>query len=255
MDKDYYTFKTKGGWTEIRHNDRTTTVIASSPYATAIGDNVNYINNSKGLQKILLPNGGAVVCSGSYRIYSSDSTVVFDGNGNLIEGPDPDDTGRIPDEGETVISKGNKEEKSGVFVLDKKRKIDENVQVIDLAKDDNTHGSIKRSDTQKDLIDEERIVEEQEALLRSISEEPIDIELPKIEEEPIIASDDNTKKLCAVCEEREIVTVFVPCGHAVSCIHCIHKTARAQYEKREQHTCSVCRNEYIMVLRINYCTT
>ena len=47
-------------------------------------------------------------------------------------------------------------------------------------------------------------------------------------------------KKCCVCLDRDVNTVFVPCGHAVMCSAC----ALPENLARMQHKCPTCRQEY-----------
>lgn len=94
-----------------------------------------------------------------------------------------------------------------------------------------------------------------EAKLKESEEDVrLDIDLPPMEEEEKVSEDNILKKICSLCEEREIITAFVACGHAVTCLKCLYNVVRSECKSGQGHKCPICRNEYIMVIRLKYAT-
>ena len=67
--------------------------------------------------------------------------------------------------------------------------------------------------------------------------------VPQVESKsnPTLSQDEASNgRKCCVCLEKNVATVFVPCGHALMCLEC----ASLENLDRLQHRCPACRQEF-----------
>ena len=55
---------------------------------------------------------------------------------------------------------------------------------------------------------------------------------------------------CVVCNEHSCSVVFVPCGHATTCLHCVHALFKTAETKHISPTCPECRANVAQVIRL-----
>lgn len=89
------------------------------------------------------------------------------------------------------------------------------------------------------------ISDEEEQTQKSVHK----IELPEMKEETVLDDSnekDIQKKRCITCEEREVSTTIIPCGHCILCIKCSHRI----FSEKKGTKCPKCRQAITKVMQI-----